>query len=157
MNKRIVVAVVLAVLLATSAYAQGSLAARHALIDAAEGGTPQDMQAALGKGADVNVRAGENGWTVLILAAGANENPEVIKALLKAGADINAQGEVDGETALMHAARYNNNPEIITVLLKAGADAKVKNVNGETALDCAKSNDNLEGTDALKKLEEASK
>ena len=43
------------------------------------------------------------------------------------------------------------------VLLNAGADAKAKDKDGKTAFDYAKDNDALKGTDALKKLEEASK
>jgi ankyrin repeat protein len=152
-KKRIVIAVVLAVLLAASAYAQ----IRHDLIVAVENGTLEDVRTAISKGADVNARGGENGWTILILAAGGNKNPDVIRTLLKAGADVNAWGEGDGETALMHAARYNDNPEIVLVLLKAGEDAKAKNNNGERALDCAQGNSNLRDTDALKQLEEASK
>lgn len=55
------------------------------------------------------------------------------------------------------AAAKTHNPEMITALLKAGADAKAKTNKGFTALDYAKANKSLEGTDALKQLEEASK
>jgi len=134
---------------------EDAAALRHDLLVAIEDGTAKDVQAVIDKGADVQVR-GENGWTFLILAAGANKYPDVITALLGAGSDINAQGD-DGETALMHAARYNDNPEIAKVLLMNGANAKLKNNNGETALDCAQDNDNFEGTDALRLLKEASK
>jgi len=57
----------------------------------------------------------------------------------------------------MHAARYNSNPEMTSPLLKAGADAKAKDSSGQTALDYAKNNYSLKGTDALKQLEEASR
>jgi ankyrin repeat protein len=57
----------------------------------------------------------------------------------------------------MHAARYSDNPGVVMALLKAGANAKLKNNIGEKAIDCAKDNDNLKGTDALRQLEEASK
>jgi ankyrin repeat protein len=55
------------------------------------------------------------------------------------------------------AASKNHNPNVIIALLKAGANAKPKNSKGFTAFDYAKANKNLDGTDALKQLEEASK
>ena len=152
MKKRIVVAAVLAVLMAASAYAQ-----TKDFFELAKTGTPQQVQAAIDKGADVKAQD-KSGRTALIWAATNNQNPEVITTLLKAGADIKAQDK-DGRTGLMWAARYNKvNPEVfIMALLNVGADAKAKDKAGKTALDYAKDNENLQGTDALKKLEEASK
>jgi ankyrin repeat protein len=186
-KKRIVVAALLAVLLAASAYAQTT-----DFFILVETGTPQDVQAAISKGADVNARVGTReettpliaaaaynkdpevisillkagadidardlhyGATALIWAANNNQNPEIIATLLKAGADIEAHNK-DGETALIVAGWWNLNPEVITVLLNAGANAKVKNSEGKTAFDYAKNNWALEGTDALKQLEEASR
>ncbi|MGA2380526.1 MAG: ankyrin repeat domain-containing protein [Spirochaetia bacterium] len=187
MKKRIVVSVVLAVLLAASAYAQTT-----DFFVLVETGTPQDVQAAISKGADVNSRdSARVETTPLIAAAAYNNDPAVITTLLKAGADIDARDlhygatalmwaannnqnpEVvatllkagadikahteDGGTALIIAAQFNRNPEVIMVLLNAGADAKVKDSEGKTALDYAKDNWALKGTDALKQLEEASK
>ena len=55
----------------------------------------------------------------------------------------------------MTVAAYNNpNPEVLTVLLEAGADAKAKSNEGKTALDYARENEALKGTQALKLLEE---
>ncbi|MGA2764667.1 MAG: ankyrin repeat domain-containing protein [Spirochaetia bacterium] len=130
MRKRIVLAVVLAVLLAASAYAQ-------TLVDLAAYGTPQDVQAAIDKGADANARSG--GRTPLIVAATSNKHPEVITALLEAGADMEARDPYDS-TALLWAAINGQNSEVIVVLLNAGADAKAK-----------------EGSPALQQLQEASK
>jgi ankyrin repeat protein len=75
---------------------------------------------------------------------------------IRAGADLKAQNKY-GRTVLMVAARYNQSPEVIATLLKAGADAKAKDSVGKTAFDYAQGNAKLKGTDALKKLEEASK
>ena len=181
MKKRIVVAVVLAVLLVASAHAQ-------TLVDLVAYGTPQDVQAAIDKGADVN--ASKGGKTPLIVAATSNKHPEVITALLKAGADMEARDSQYGGTALMWAAVNENseiiatllkggadpnardpydstalmwaavnsqNPEVIVVLLNAGVDAKAKDKKGNTAFCYARYRSIMERTDALKQLEEASK
>ena len=83
MKKRIFV-VFLAVLLAASANAQ-----TPKLIAAVQSGAPQDVQAAIDEGADVNALNG--GLTPLEWAAYLNKNPEVITTLLKAGANIEAR------------------------------------------------------------------
>jgi beta-lactamase regulating signal transducer with metallopeptidase domain len=161
------------------------------LFGAVIAGKPQDVQAALDRGADVNERdksgmtaliwaassdgnpavisvllkAGanteardpENGGTALLWAAWNNRNPAVIDTLLKAGADIEARNK-HGWTALMWAAFSNVNPGVITTLLKAGADAKAKNSWGKTAFDYAQGRGAiLEGTDAYRQLEKASR
>src|SRR5208283_153189 len=69
-RKRIVVAVVLAVLIAASAYAQTT--DFFALV---KSGTPQDVQAAISKGADIKARDKAN-WTPLMVAAEYNKNPQ---------------------------------------------------------------------------------
>jgi ankyrin repeat protein len=152
MKKRIVFAMLLAVLLAASAYAQSD-----AFFDLVKHGTPQEVQAAISNGADANARGGY-GLTPLIWAAQWNENPEVFTILVKAGADIEAQvSYAGGGTALVWAAKDTDNPDVITTLLKAGANAKAKDHMGKIALDYAKDNEKLKGTNAFKQLEEASK
>ena len=56
----------------------------------------------------------------------------------------------------MLLAAIGNTPEVLTVLLEAGSDAKAKDGKGKTALDYAKENAKLKGTEALKLLEEKS-
>ena len=183
MKKLIGVVVVLAVLLAASAYAQAT-----DFFQLVKTGTAQDIQAAISKGADVNAKnssertplqfaaefnpnpevittlltAGanpnaqdNNGASALMYAAGENPNPKVVTTLLKAGADLNTKNHY-GMTVPMYAAKVTKNPEVITMLLKAGADAKAKDQDGNTALYYTDINDNLAGTAALKQLEEAS-
>ncbi len=132
MKKRIVVGVILAVLMAASAYAQ-----TKTFFELAKTGTPQDMQAAISKGADVNAKDNDptgRGRTALMYAAEFNPDPEVITTLLTAGADLNAQ-ENNGATALLFAAGENPNPKVVTTLLAAGADLNTKRVhNGVTVL-----------------------
>ena len=118
-------------------------------------GTSQSVQAAIDKGEDPNARD-KDGTTPLMYAAGYNQNPQVITTLLKAGADINARDRYNNMTPLMYAAWFNQNPEQITTLLAAGADAKAKSSVGKTAFDFAQYNLKLIGTDACRKLQEAS-
>jgi ankyrin repeat protein len=108
-------------------------------------GSPQDVQAAIDEGADVNAMS-DYGMTALGLAAQYNQNPEVFTVLIRAGADIEALNAYDGKTALMCAAERNSNPEVIAALLQAGADANARSKEGEpphkpgwTALMCAAS------------------
>jgi ankyrin repeat protein len=54
-------------------------------------------------------------------------------------------------------AAQGTNPDAITALLNAGADAKAKDNSGLAALDYAKFNHHLKGTDALKQFEAGSK
>jgi ankyrin repeat protein len=82
--------------------------------------------------------------------------PQSVQAAINQGADVNARDNYV-EIPLMWAARFNQNPEVITTLLMAGADAKAKNKAGKTAFDNAQANEKLKGTDAYRKLEEASK
>ena len=190
MKKRMVVAIVLAFVVALTL--PGCLSIKASTTDLFElvtTGTPQDVQAVIREGADVNAQddsgmtplmyaaeynsdpdvitvlltagadvnvADNYGLTPLMWAAEYNQNPETITTLLRAGADLKAQDK-GGFTALMIAASRSLHPEIIITLLNAGADANAKNGKGYTALDYAKYNRFLEGTDALKKLEEASK
>jgi len=75
---------------------------------------------------------------------------------VRAGADITARDK-DGWTPLIFAAEYNKNPEVILAVLKSGGDANAKNNGGMTAFDYAQGRENLKGTVALKRLEEATR
>ena len=129
---------------------------RRTFIKLVETGTPQQVQTAIDQGEDVNAQEKFLGWTALMYAARFNKNPEVITTLLKAGADVNAK-DTDGWTPLMWAAWKNQDLRVITTLLKAGADGKAESNEGKTAFDYAQDNESLRGTDALRKLEEASR
>ena len=103
-KKRIVVAVILAILLGASAYSQTT-----DLFEIAKAGTLQTIQTALDEGEDVNARE-EHGRTALMYAVALKQDPEVIAILLKASADINALDNND-MTPLMFAAVNNSNTE----------------------------------------------
>ena len=118
-------------------------------------GTPQQMEEAIKSGVDVNAWHDED--TPLLQVMFHNPNSDVAIALIKAGANVNVKNN-NGWTPLILAALRTNNPEMITVLLKAGADPKARcNFVGSRAIDFARGNPHLKDTDALKKLEKASR
>ncbi|GHV40084.1 hypothetical protein FACS1894187_20670 [Synergistales bacterium] len=119
-----------------------------------EMGTPNEVEAAIRDGADVNARYDD--ITPLMRAATYNSNPEVTALLLENGVDINAE-DADGLTALMLAAYNNSNPEVIALLLKNGANPNVRDSDGKRAIDHAGRNEKLRGTAVFKQLQEASK
>ena len=75
----------------------------QSLFDHIRTGTPEEIQAIIEAGADLNAR-GDHGQTPLMEAAKRTAKPEVISILLEAGADVNAR-RPDGKTALMMFAR----------------------------------------------------
>jgi len=91
--------------------------------------------------------------------------PQAVQAAISRGADVKSR-DLNGTTPLHAAAQYNHDPAVIAVLVKAGADLNAKDVNGCTPavlalegtelLDYAQGNKALQGTDAYRKLQEAS-
>ena len=114
---------------------------------------PEVVSVVLEAGADVNSWATE--FTPLQCAALVNPNPNVIKVLLDAGADINAQLELGVTPLYLACSPTQKNPAIILLLLSEGADANAKIFIDQTALDFARKNPDLQGTDAFKALEAA--
>jgi len=98
-------------------------------------GTPQAVQAAIDKGADLKARD-PKGLTTLMIAAGSNPDPAVIDVLLEAGADVQALESTFGQNALMLAAGTNN-PKVVAALLAAGAEPNAQDYTGQTALELA--------------------
>lgn len=121
-----------------------------ALMSAAGHGNVEVIRLLLAKGADVNaVSAPQSGLTVkngplalgfftpLILAA-AYGGPEAVRLLLNAGAKVNAK-DVRGMTPLMLAIACDHaDARVVRLLLEKGADAKLKERDGESAVDWAK-------------------
>ena len=82
--------------------------------------------------------------------------PDILEMLLEAGADINVDKDI-----LIKASITAKYPEIIDILLNAGVNAKIKSetegwFKGKRAIDFARDNTNLQGTNVLKRLEEES-
>ena len=111
----------------------------------------------LDKGANVN-KTDQIEGTPLLNAAFTNPQTAIIRALIDAGASVNAK-TFENQSVLMAAAAnsYNPNPDVIVILLNAGANAKLKNNSGMRAIDYARENPKLKGTQALKMLEAASR
>lgn len=93
-----------------------------ALFTKAYGGDLAGVQAAVAKGAAVNV-ADQKKRTALMLAA-SNGHTAVVEYLISEGGDIDAK-DGDNQTALMYASRRSFN-ETAAVLLKNGAEVNVQ-------------------------------
>ena len=91
------------------------------------------------QGADVNAKS-NNGWTLLLAAAGAgNKGADVARWLVGQGADINAKSN-NGRTPL-HAAAWLPGQDLAIWLIRQGADIYAKQNNGWTVLhEAAKEN-----------------
>ena len=134
------------------------------LLLAAEKNSLDVINLLIESGADVKYKDSAQ-MTALMYAAWYN-TIDVIQRLLEAGCDINAQ-DVMGETALIKAAA-SNTAEVVEFLLNAGADPNITAMLGPEdypdypeedfyALDCARNNDKLANTQALKILENVTK
>ncbi|MBQ3586877.1 MAG: ankyrin repeat domain-containing protein, partial [Synergistaceae bacterium] len=109
------------------------------------------VKALIQAGADINAK--DNLGSTALMSA---RNAEIVKALIQAGADDLTDNE--GKTALICAAESEySNPETVNALIDAGSYVKHRDNLGKTALDYARNNYRLEGTDALKRLEELSR
>ena len=100
----------------------------------------------------------ERGRTALHYAAAVWKAPE-IAALLAAGAEPMAR-DADGQTPLHHAAdprwgRVTEPQRAIDALLDAGADPSAEDDDGITPWDLAKENDELRGSDAYWRMNDA--
>lgn len=95
---------------------------------------PAILELLLQKGAEINARDSEHGYTLLAKVA-PYADVETIQRLVKFGANVNAQNSY-GDTVLMNAAT-NDNPQVVEYLLKHGAKQTINNQNeffGNSAL-----------------------
>ena len=109
------------------------LVASSSFVGAVRSGNVAEVREMLARGADPNAPEGVNDWTPLIHAIHKNQIGSVA-ALLDAHADPNRA--VRGGTPLMWAAGYGYTP-IVRLLLAHGADPRMRDLDGETALDYA--------------------
>ena len=105
-----------------------------ALFMAAVHGLDEVIPVLVSAGANPNFKA-PTGWTPLMQAARAG-HANALQALLAAGADPNNQDVFAAHTPLILAAKGGHG-DVIRALLSSGADPGRKNQWGETALQCA--------------------
>ena len=84
--------------------------------------------------------------TPLHVAASGN-NLATLNQLIDQGAQIEARDKI-GQTPLMLAAVFSSTPEIVQLLIDKGANALTKCKAGKKAIDYAKENEKLVGTQA---------
>jgi ankyrin repeat protein len=136
---------------------------------------PKIVDVLLKNGAKVDAKE-EAGATPLIFASlntSKNSNA-ILRLLLDKGTDVNQQivpGEkrqrgyladrkIDwelGQTPLILAAKYTQDPDSILLLLDRGADPHLRDKKDNRAIDYARKNKALAGTEALKRLEKVSR
>ena len=75
------------------------------------------------------------GWTALAIAC-SEGCYEAAEALCAHGAELDTRSDTQ-RTPLMYAAAAGH-PKICAMLLALGADPSLKNLHGQTALDCAR-------------------
>jgi ankyrin repeat protein len=109
------------------------LAVMGSFIGAVRDGDVATVRRMLAQGADPNEPSGNNDWTPLMHAIHKNQLGSV-GALLDGHADVNRT--VNGGTPLMMAAGYGYTP-IVRLLLAHGADPRIRDLDGETAVDYA--------------------
>ena len=105
--------------------------------------------------AEADVNAQDNRGNTALMDAAWYASYETVNALINAGANINAQA-YNGKTALIYAANLGF-AETVNILLNEGADVNAQDNDGKRAVDYARGNWKLNGTDALKRLEQLSK
>lgn len=108
----------------------------------------------IGWGANLDA-VDNNGETALMKAAQYNFNPRMVELIGRLGAKVDLVDNT-GETALMKACKYTQNEEVVLMVLLLGADPKITTMR-KMALDFAKRNNALKGTETLKILQEMSK
>jgi hypothetical protein len=103
-------------------------------LQAATEGNAHELRTLVQKGANIDAKDKEQGWTPLMRAIEGGHT-KAAKFLIESKANVNVKADT-GTTALMVAA-IKGNLQVIRLLLKAGADAAAKEMHGKTALDLA--------------------
>ena len=134
--------------------AKGVLKNQTALYLAVTRGRDDLAQKLLERGANPNIIDSEGGTVLSEACIGAPVDPAIIKMLIEKGASVN-QKETNGATPLIYIAANkqtaaDKRQAVAKMLLDAGADKKVKDRDGKTAFDWAKSVGNTDVMEILK-------
>ncbi|MBC7370010.1 MAG: ankyrin repeat domain-containing protein [Bdellovibrionaceae bacterium] len=113
-------------------------------------GNEQDDIAVLliNAGAKIDVLSGDQKSTMAFLPASVNSEKALNLLVKKAPAQINTPNK-KGDTAMHEAVRFGT-PKTMQTLIKAGAKKDIKNAEGKTPLELAKSLKNEEAIQLLK-------
>lgn len=106
------------------------------LLVASQAGYTEIVQLLVAHGAQINFK-GVKGYTALMYAARFNHK-DIVELLLEKGVALNSRSD-HRSTALMLAVQGGNS-DIVTLLLQAGADPRLRDADGDSALDIAKRN-----------------
>lgn len=109
---------------------------KDALNKAAYEGNVEEVAAILKTEPDPDNRDPSGGTA--LHAAMFQQNIQIVEMLIDYGLDVNAIGPKNGYTPL-HDAVWGNNPAAAKLLLEKGADPHIKNKEGQTPLEKAKS------------------
>ena len=116
------------------------------LIDAIYNNHIDKIRLLIENGADVNL----NGVVSPVIVAVSENNLEALEMLIDANANLNELLESSkGNYTALHLAIHTNNDRAAKILLDAGADYRIKNHNGEDAIDHAFRVGNEKVLDAL--------
>ncbi len=123
MPNKAIITVFLALLIPIPACAQD---VNSQLIEAAQNGQADKVEALLEAGADANAK--DNVGVTALMRAARTGDSDTVQALLDAGAEVNGKDNV-GVTALMRAARTGDS-DTVRALLDAGAEVSVNDKDG---------------------------
>ena len=119
----------------------------EALYRAAGEGKSAEVSSLLEGGVDVNARTSSGSYA--LNAAAVENEVDVIRVLLDHGADPNVQNS-QGDTPLICATKYaGGKAATVELLVKAGTELGMKDNNGNTALDYAKTKGQREAISVL--------
>ena len=107
---------------------------QYELVDAVRDGNLAAMRTLAVRRADLNAPVGRHGWTPLLHAVH-TQRLDSAAALLDAGAKVNRAGR-GGLTPLMMAAGYGDR-EMVALLLRRGANPRLRDGDGDAAIDYA--------------------
>ncbi len=113
-------------------------------------GGPAVATMLLRAGADPNARSAAEGTPLHLAASQASE--EVVSTLLLAGADPGVIDQDQKRTPLHYAAASNSDPAAILALVNAGADPGIRDYRSQLAVDLARANEAILGTQAYPRL-----
>ena len=97
----------------------------------------------------------ERSATFALFVAATSGTAEEVKAALDAGASVNGYTWKNSGRTALHYAADKNSGEVVGLLLDAGADPMARDSHGRVPMDYAGNNAALVGTDAYRRLGDA--